>query len=312
MTSKTFPSSIHDALLTDVSLRQLRYFATVAEELHFGRAAGLLHVSQPALSHQIRKLERSLGVRLLDRTSRRVELTTPGREVLADARAVLEGAERLHATAARHRRDAPAEVLKVGFTGTAASRLLPAILERFRGARPETRVSLRELSAQGYDLLRSGRIDVVLGRLRPEEMADLDVRVLAEEPRVAALPADHRFASRSSLRLDELADDSFITQPESVNPDFRRSWLAEQHAAGLPGRIAAEATSVYEYLNLVAAGRGVCLAPAAAAEYTPWPGVSFVPVVDVAKATTSLATRREPPSLITRAFINAASPGDKV
>lgn len=307
--SKTLSWPIHDALLIAVNLRRLRYFVTVAEELHFGRAATRLYVSQPALSHQIRKLEQALGVRLLDRTSRSVALTDAGADVLAEARAVLAGAERLQATADRHRAPTPG-TLAIGFTGSAASRLLPAILERFRALLPAASVSLRELVAERYDLLRTADLDVVIGRLRPEEMPDLDVLVLAEEPRVAALPADHPLAGRASLELVDLAADAFITQPAALNAEYRRRWLAEQHAAGLPGRIAAEASSIQEFLNLVAAGRGVCLAPAAAAEFNPWPGVCYVPVDGIAPATTSVATRagHESPAVVTfRVAARAAS-----
>ena len=291
-----------------MTLRRLRAFAVVAEELHFGRAARRLYVSQPALSQQILKLEKELGVALLDRSSRRVELTAAGADVLAETAALLARADALQEVVDRHRA-AQAAPLAVGFTGSAASRLLPGILERLRAASPGTRVALRELTSVRYDLLRAGDLDVVLGRVRPDETPDLDVLVLAREPRVVVLPRGHRLAGRASLRLSELAGEAFITQPEQLNPAFRRRWLAELEAAGLPGRIAGEASSVQEFLGLVAAGRGVCLAPQTAARFHARPDVAYVPVADAQDAVTSLVTRpgAGPPALqaLRRAAVEA-------
>ncbi len=92
--------------------------------------------------------------------------------------------------------------------------------------------------------------------------------------------------------MADLAGDGFITQPERVNPAFRASWMAEQRRHGLPGRITGEATSIQEFLNLTAAGRGVCVVPAAAAQYNPWPGVTYVPVDDAAPSALSVVQRR--------------------
>lgn len=275
----------------DLNLVQLRAFVAVAEALHFGRAAARLHVTQPALSQQISKLEQRLGLQLLTRTSRSVALTPAGAELLEDARRVLAAADATLDTA-RALHASPDQTLAIGFTGSAASRLLPAVLARYRSRRPQVRVSLRELTGERYDLLREGAIDAVFGRLQPDEMPDLEVVVLDRSARVAALPAGHRLAARTAVRMQELAPDGFITQPEALNPGHRRRWLAEQRAHGLPGRIVAEASSVQEFLNLVAAGEGVCVVPAEAREFNPWPGVVYVPVDDAEPTTTSLATRR--------------------
>lgn len=276
--------------MVDLNLVQLRAFVAVAEELHFGRAAAKLHLTQPALSQQIRKLERQLGVELLLRTSRSVSLTAAGIAVLVDARRVLAAADATRMTARTHGR--AAERLAIGFTGSAASRLLPRILERHRATRPGVVISLRELTDQRYDLLRDGVVDVVFGRLEPDEMPDLDVVIVHRHPRMAVLRTDHPLAGRGSIALRELHGDGFITQPEALNPLHRRRWLREQHAHGLAGRIVAEASSVQAFLHLVAAGNGVCLVPAEARDFNPWPGVAYVPVEDIAPTTTSLATRQ--------------------
>lgn len=276
--------------MVDLNLVQLRAFVAVAEELHFSRAAARLHVTQPALSQQIRKLEAQLGVSLLLRTSRSVALTAAGIDVLEDARRVLAAAEATQVTARTHTQ-APAEQLAIGFTGSAASRLLPGVLERYRARRPLVQISLHELTAQRYDLLRDGTVDVIFGRLQAGEMPDLDVVIVERRPRMAVLRTDHPLAGRPSIALGELRDDGFITQPAALNAPHRRRWLDEQRAHGLEGRIVAEATSIQEFLNLVAAGDGVCVVPADAREFHPWPGVTYVPVADVEPTTTSLAMR---------------------
>ena len=277
----------------------------VAEELHFGRAARRLHISQPALSHQIRKLERDLGVELLLRTSRKVELTPAGRALLDQSHKVLAAAGAALDAVDPHR-GAAAERLALGFTGSAAGDILPPVLERFGAAWPAVLLELKDLTGTRYDLLRLGELDLVLGRLRPHEMPDLTVVVLLEEPRMVALRADHPLAGEADLPLAALRDEPFITQPEAANPAFRASWLEEQRRHGLPGRIAAEASSIPEYLNLVAVGRGVCLTPAASARFHPWPGIAYVPVRDIEPSTVSLAWRADALQPAHRAFIDLA------
>jgi DNA-binding transcriptional LysR family regulator len=267
-----------------LDLRLVEYFVAVGEELHFGRAAERLHIAQPSLSQQIRRLELQLGVTLLDRTSRRVELTDAGRALLKEGRRLLAHSERT----TRLVRSASAERLTVGFYGSAASALLPGLLRSFSEEYPTVEVLVRELLLDQIDELLAGGVDVAFTRLLPGQ-ADLEVEVISREPRVVALPSSHRLAGQEALRFKELREESFITNPvvEASAPPMR--WLAEQARHGLPGRVAAQAASVQEILTLVAAGQGACLVPQSVARDFPRDGVVYVEVTDADPAVVSLA-----------------------
>ena len=235
-------------------LRLIEYFITVAEELHFGRAAERLHIAQPSLSQQIRQLERQLGVTLLERDSRNVRLTSAGETLLREGRRTLSQAR--HAIQAT--RSAGARQLTVGFYGTAATVHAPGCAVRVRQAAPHVDVSVRELLLGNVGDVLDGRVDIAFTRLLPGQ-TELEVEVLAREGRLAALAFAHPLAGRQSLTFAELRNESFIVNPAvpAAGPPAR--WLAEQRRHGLPGRIAERAASVQEILTLVAAGRGVSL-----------------------------------------------------
>ena len=186
----------------------MQYFVVVAEELHFGRAAERLHIAQPSLSHQIRRLEQQLGVALLERTSRRVELTPAGRTLLTEGRRFLTQSQR----AVRITRAAGSEGLTVGFYGSAASELLPRLLRVFAERHPAVEVSLRDLLLGRIDDILAGNVDVAFTRLLPGQ-AEVEVEVLAREPRLVALPTNHSLADRTSLSFAELRQETFITNP---------------------------------------------------------------------------------------------------
>lgn len=292
---------VHTRRVMDLDLRQLRVFVAVAEELHFTRAAERLHVAQPAVSARIRELEERLGVRLLERTTRSVALTPAGvvlldrgRALLLDAEAAL--AETLEAAGAR-------SVLRVGLLGSAGSALFASTRERFLEARPHTEVQI--VPVRGPEDVLRGTADVVFGRFGPGE-TPLQVAVLGEEPRVLMLSRGHRLAAREHLRMAELADEAFVTQPAQENPVWREAWLDEQHEHGLPGRIAAEVFDGQQLLALVLAGVGVCLVPAAAATSLSHPDVAYVPVLDARPAIVSLAWRAGHGRSAARAFVEAA------
>jgi DNA-binding transcriptional LysR family regulator len=284
-----------------LDLRLVEYFVAVAEELHFGRAAARLHIAQPSLSQQIRKLEDQLGARLLDRSSRRVELTPAGAALLDEGRLALAQAER----AVRAVRQAGATELTVGFYGSSASLLLADVLRTFTERMPAVAVAVREIELSHIDDLTSERVDVAFTRLQPGE-ADLDIEVLMRQPRVVALPAAHPLSGRDSISFADLRAESFITGPRTHNPAWREQWLAEQRAHGLPGRVVAEAATVQEILTLVSAGRGVCLVPAPAADLYPHPDVAYVAVRDAEPATVSVAWPRRRMTPVVAAFVEAA------
>ncbi len=279
----------------------MQYFVAVADELHFSRAAERLHIAQPSLSHQIRRLERELGVKLLERTSRRVELTAGGLALQREGRRLLAQAD--HAVALT--RAAGSDHLTVGFYGSAAATLLPEALRTFHDRYPAVDVSIRELLLGGVDEITSGHVDVAFTRLLPGQL-NLELEVLASEPRLVALASGHPLATRDSLRFRDLRAESFITNRVVQTPGPPTRWLAEQQRHGLPGRVAADAASVHEILALVAAGRGVCLVPASVARHYPRRDVAYVGVSDADPAVVSLAWRVGGKTPIIEQFIDAA------
>jgi DNA-binding transcriptional LysR family regulator len=230
-----------------------------------------------------------------------VELTEAGRALLSEGRRLLAHSERT----TRLVRSVSGERLTVGFYGSAASAVLPNLLRRFGEEHPSVEVSVRELLLDQIDDLLTGGVDVAFTRLLPGQ-AEVELEVIAREPRVAALPAAHPLARRVTLQFNDLREESFITNPvvEASAPPQR--WLAEQARHGLPGRIAAEAASVQEILTLVAAGKGVCLVPAAVARGYPRADVVYVEVSDADPAVVSLAWPRGGLRPIVGAFIEIA------
>ena len=284
-----------------LDLRLVDYFVTVAEELHFGRAAERLHIAQPSLSQQIRRFEGQLGVTLFDRDSRNVRLTPAGEALLHESRPLLRQAQRAITCA----RTAAAGSVTVGFYGSAASALLPGVLRAFSARQPGTELSVRELLLGDIDEIVDGTVDIAFARLVPGQV-DLAIEVLTEEPRLVALPRTHPLADRDALEFGDLREESFIVNPALPSDDVPARWLSEQRRHGLPGRIAATSASVQEIITLVAAGRGVCLVPSVVARDHQRPDVAFVPVSDAEPAVVSLVRRHGEPSPGVAAFIRSA------
>ncbi|MGC5024290.1 LysR substrate-binding domain-containing protein [Tsukamurella sp. DT100] len=244
-----------------MNLRQLQYFVAVAEERHFGRAAQRLHMAQPPLSHQIRQLEQDLGVELLHRTTRRVELTDAGRAYLERARAVLSSVD----DAADHARRVAAGAtghLTIGCVGTATYSLLPPLARRLADELPGIDFAFRGemLVPDQVEALRTGAIDIAL--LRPP-VADpsLRVRVLRREPWVVALPSDHALARRKRLRVADLAGEPFIVHSAGRRSAMYDRVVALLREGGVAPTIRHEVGETSTLGTLVAAGLGIALAP---------------------------------------------------
>ena len=284
-----------------LDLRLVDYFVAVAEELHFGRAAERLHIAQPSLSQQIRRLEQQLGVTLLERNSRNVRLTRAGAAFLREGRRALAQAQRAITTA----RAAGAELLTVGFYGSAGSALLPPVLAAFHERQPATEVSVREILLGSIDEILDGKVDVAFTRLMPDQ-TELDVEIIATEPRLLAVATTHPLASRKTLTFADLRRESFIVNPMVSHDGPPARWLAEQRRHGLPGRVAAQTRSPQEIMALVGAGKGVCLVPTAAALHDRRPDVVYVPVTDAEPAVVSLAWLPDRSSPILEAFVATA------
>jgi DNA-binding transcriptional LysR family regulator len=245
-----------------MELRHLRYFVTLAEELHFGRAAQKLHISQPPLSMQIRALENELGVTLLNRTQRHVSLTQAGNALLGEARHILARVEQAVLMTKRAGRGEIGE-LAIGFISVADYNVLPVVLREFRRRFPLVNLTLRESTtdAQIRDLA-AGRIDVGF-MLPPINEPSLESVAILREPLIAALPEKHPLArKRGKLALEKLKDAPFILFPRPNAPGLYDDVVSCCRAAGFSPRVEQEAIQMQTIVSLVSAELGVALIPA--------------------------------------------------
>ncbi|MGD9902215.1 MAG: LysR substrate-binding domain-containing protein [Vicinamibacterales bacterium] len=255
------------------TLRQLQAFRAVADELHFGRAAARLAVSQPALSVQIRQLEGTLGVRLLDRHTRQVVLTDAGRALDEAARRVLRDVEAA-VDAARQAHAGQVGVLRVGFGPTLMLSSLAHAVRSFRLRHPAVRVDLRELpTTDQVQALVAGDLDV--GFVRGAE-ADprLHVERLAREPLVIALPRDHPGAAAARLPLRALAREPWVLFPRAIAPQLHETVIRLCREAGFTPGVVQESREVYTTVGLVGAGVGVTIVPETVQRMA-WDGVVY-------------------------------------
>jgi DNA-binding transcriptional LysR family regulator len=245
-----------------MELRHLRYFVTVAEELHFGRAAARLHLSQPPLSMQIKALEEELGIRLLSRTQRKVELTAAGEVFLKEAREILHRVDRAAGAARRAARGEAGE-LAVGFVSIADYNVLPAALSALRQRSPGIALTLREATTDvQLRELAGERLDVGFV-LPPVNDPRLTLMPLLREPLVAALPQQHALAAgRGKLPLARLKDAPFILFPRHMAPGLYDDVVSFCRQAGFSPRVDQEAIQMQTIVSLVSAGLGVALIPA--------------------------------------------------
>jgi DNA-binding transcriptional LysR family regulator len=244
-----------------MDLRQLRYFVAVAEERHFGRAAARLHMAQPPLSQAIRQLEGELGVTLLHRTTRRVDLTDAGIAYLERARAILAEVDE----AAQHARRVAAGAvghLTIGCVGSATYSLLPALSRHLSAELPGIDFSFRGemLAPDQVAALQRGTIDVAL--LRPP-VADLSlaVRTLRRDRLVVALPVDHPLARRTRVSAAALAEADLIVHSAGRRSVMYDVVLGLLHEAGIEPRIRHEVGETSTLVTLVAGGLGLAVVP---------------------------------------------------
>jgi len=247
-----------------MELRHLRYFIAVAEELHFGRAAQVLGISQPPLSQQIQALEQEIGARLFERTNRRVELSEAGRLFLQEARLVLAQVDKA-ADVARRAQLGELGELKIGFTSSAPfNSSIPQAIFAFRQAFPAVHLNLQEMSStEVAESLVDESIQV--GLMRPLPLADsLSVVELMREPLVAVLNAGHPLVegSERGLHLVQLAEEPFVFFPRTYGSGLYAQLLNLARDAGFSPHFAQEAGEAMTIIGLVAAGLGVSVLPA--------------------------------------------------
>ncbi|EIU7168751.1 LysR family transcriptional regulator [Pseudomonas aeruginosa] len=247
-----------------MELRHLRYFIAVAEELHFGRAAERLGISQPPLSQQIQALEEEIGARLFERTNRRVELTDAGRLFLDESRQVLAQVDKAVLLARRAHLGELGE-LKIGFTSSAPfTSTIPSSIHAFRKAYPDVHLDLQEMSSRQV-LKALLKESLQVGVIRPLALPDTVHWVeLFREPLVAVLRADHPLAagSEDGLAIAALAEEPFVFFPRSYGTGLYDQVIALTRQAGFSPRIAQEASEAMTIIGLVSAGLGVSILPA--------------------------------------------------
>lgn len=289
-----------------MELRQLKYFVAVAEELHFRRAAERLYVAQPAVSEQIRKLEGELGVRLFDRTNRRVSITEAGAALLEEGRRVLAQAETAR-LAARNAVDRAGAWLRIGYLPDS----LPASVPRALGqlARDPARVDVSVETGHAVRLIqrvRDRELDAVVAGL-PAPTAGLLVTSLGHQSMVAAIAATDERSVAPAVSLARLAPTRLVTMSREVNPAFHDAVVSLcRDASVAPTLLEVREPRVESVLLAVAAGAGPAILPAAVSERYGSPGVRFVPLEDGDSAFESaVLTHPEADNVATAAFLRA-------
>ncbi|MFF7394757.1 LysR family transcriptional regulator [Streptomyces scabiei] len=300
------PASVGVPVSKEPSIHQLRLYLALSEELHFGRAAARLFITQPALSQQIRELEKRIGVRVVERTSRTLTLTDAGQALLPEARAAVTAVDRLRRVADAQLRQISRRLV-VGTMGAEASMAhTRAVLSLLQERHPGTSVQLVNLGFGDHmAALAQQEADVVF--LRPPVTDDIELHHLATEPRVACLSARHPLAVLPRLTLAQLAGVPVVDMPEQVPRLWWDFWAADPRPDGSRVRYGPVVTDMESLLHTVAAGEAMCFLPKAAREYFPRPGIRYIDVVDLIPSTSALAWLRRRRSEITIKAIRQAA-----
>lgn len=279
--------------LVDLDLRLVRYFTVVAQRRHFGRAAQELHVAQPSLSRQVRRLEQQLGARLLDRTPQGTTLTEAGEVFLPLARGMLRSAAE---AAARTRAAARPSRVTIGYLTSLI--VTPAVRE-LRRQHPDADVRTLHL---GWDeprpALLDHRVDAAVARL-PFATDGLHVTVLYDEPRALLVPRDHRLAGKESATLDDIADEPMPRLPDQAWNAF---WRVDPRPDGTPAPGGPLVTDLDDKLELIASGQAVAIVSAGLRADHLRPDLTTIPLDGVEPAHVVLATRAGERSRLVAAF----------
>ena len=261
-----------------MELRHLRYYVAVAADLNFTKAAARLRVAQPALSRQIRDLEDELGVRLLERNSRRVSLTPAGTAFVAEAKAVLQRADDAVQTAKAFSSGQSGEI-RIGYAPSPTVELLPQALRVFQAACPAVRVILHDLSAREIlQGLRSGRLDAALTVAGDErDMRGLSFTPLRTYPFCLAVADGHRLAHRRSVGLDRIKSEPLLVYTREDYPDYFAMLCTIFGGQKEMPRIAEEHDSATSLTAAIEAGRGAAIVPSVLARLA-GPRIRFMPL----------------------------------
>ena len=283
-----------------MELRHLRYFRAVAEEKHFGRAAARLHMAQPPLSQQIRQLEAELGVTLLSRTTRRVDLTPAGEAYLVRVRTILQAVDAAGDEAKRIGSGLEGRLV-IGCVGSATYSLLPALARALREQLPGVDFAFQGemLTADQIAALRDGSIDLALTRPLgdPAEHADLAVRILREEKYIVALPEDHQLAARSRVRVADLRNVGLIVHSGHGRSTMYDAVVGLCRDAGFDPVIRHEVAETSTLVTFVAAGLGVAVVPEPVSELVV-AGATYRPLASRARMDLVVASRADDDSAL--------------
>jgi DNA-binding transcriptional LysR family regulator len=251
-----------------VELRQIRSFLSIAETLHFGRTAELIHLSQPALSLQIRALEEEVGVRLFERNRRKTTLTAAGFAFRDDATRALSQLDQA-VRRARLAAHGKLGLLRIGFISTAGSEIVPNIVGQFRELNLEVEFSLRAITtADQVRMLETGSLDIGFLRLPIGGHATLDVVTVHREPFVLVVPASHKLAKRKRVRLREVSGEDFVMYERAYAPGFHDLIFGMLRDAGIVPNISQTAAEIATLISLVDAHMGVAILPASAVKHS--------------------------------------------
>jgi len=273
---------------SEPSVHQLRLFVVLAEELHFGRAAARLFMSQPAFSQQIRVLERRLGLQLVERTSRVVELTHAGQTLLPHARTVADAMATLRHVADTRTRGISGRIVVGTLTAEPAMPHTHAILDELHTRHPDVAIEMRSLNfVNQYEALACGEVDIAF--LRPPAPSGIQTLLLAEEPRVVCLPADDPLTAHERLTLDDLTDRAMPLMPPESPQEWRDFWAINPRPNGVPVRFGPLAVDIEGVLHMIARGQTIGMLPASARDFYPRPGIRYRDVTDAPPCTMALA-----------------------
>ena len=285
-----------------MNFQRLRYFVAVAEELHFGRAADRLNMSQPPLSQQIRLLERELDTALFDRSTRRVALTDAGTFLYPEALRLVTAADGVDRLMDQHRHG-QAGTLRVGFVDSAAYEVMPRVLSEYRRRWPRVGYELHSMSSdEQAQALRVGQIDLGIGRAAADSR-NVEATLVMHEPMLVAAGAAHRLAGATTARLRDLADEPIIGFDRGVSPSLHAVLASMLATEGVAYDPIIEATEYATILGFVAAGEGAAIVPSSVQTFRP-PGLHYVPFSDRAAVVPLLLLTRsgEPPPLVAQAL----------
>src|SRR5882724_7718694 len=251
-----------------MELRQIRSFLSIAETLHFGRTAELIHLSQPALSLQIRALEEEIGARLFERNRRKTTLTAAGFAFRDNAAAALSQLEQAIGKA-RLAAKGKLGLLRIGFISTAGSEIVPNIIRQFRGLNPEVEFSLRAITTgDQVEMLETGSLDIGFLRLPIGGHSALDVVTVHREPFVLVLPASHKLAKRKRVRLREVSGQDFVMYERTYAPGFHDLILDMLRDAGIVPNVCQPAGQMPTLISLVDSRMGISILPASAVKHS--------------------------------------------